>query len=165
MNLNIMPIFWINTRERFPKRGILTHLLINWDLTALRWESNASKCPQFWALMYGYISMSSADQRPPVAVSCTTAAAVPKDAAQSGALPGTALMEKLRTLWVQHDACTITTDGTISEEDSLPRSKILNVGVLLCFPLVLHIMFLFWGLRMSKPVTMLLLKQMMGTCF
>ena len=71
-----MPIFWINTWEHVSKRCILPllGLLLNWALTALKWEPNESKCPHFWASRYIYLSRPN--QPPPVDVSGTTAAMV-----------------------------------------------------------------------------------------
>ena len=229
-----MPIFWINTWEHVSKRCILPllGLLLNWALTALKWEPNESECPHFWALRYVYLS--SPNQPPPVDVSGTTAALVqgcsgkwnPAQRSVHGRAHhalSAALMEELIMLWVQRDDRAIAADRTTSEKDSLPGFRMQSGSGLLCFPLksrtrlskftftfhfhalekemathssilawripgtaepgglpstgshrvghdwsdlaaaaVLYDLFLFWGLRMSKSVTMLLFKQMTG---
>lgn len=80
-HLNITPIVRINTGVHFPKRCVLFTLLlvtvlINWGLPGLRSESNESKCPHFWALMYIYISVLSPHKHPPVDVWCTVSPTV-----------------------------------------------------------------------------------------
>lgn len=154
-----MPIFWINTWEHVSKRCILPllGLLLNWSLTALKWEPNESRCPHFWALRYVYLSRPN--QPPPVDVSGTTAAVVQGCSGKWNPAT-TALMEKLNMLWVQHDDRTIAAGSTTSEKGSSPGFRMRSGSGLLCLPRVLYTMFLFWGLRMSKSVTILLFKQM-----
>lgn len=150
MDLNIMPIFWINSWGHFPKRCILLTLspfagLINWALPALKWKSNKSKRPRFCALMYIYISMFGPWQPLPLRSGH-------RGSRRAAGLQGwrglSARGEMQRA--VSHPDAPDPAGRTVSEELSSPSFKALNAGGFLCFPPALCTMLLSWGLRMTS---------------
>lgn len=103
MDLNIMPIFWINSWGHFPKRCILLTLslfagLINWAVPALKWESNTSKHPQLLCFdMYLHLYVQSIPTSPIDVSSTAVATQGCRAAGLSRSSPGLALVQLARS--------------------------------------------------------------------